>query len=175
MQFTRGWVWQAQDPQALAYRFQGIGKDELARAVRALLKAKAQADFYLSRKVGGSSGPVWGLDPESSTGADWVLAESGDAIALSVVTGEEIAALEKALTRENPGRRNPDLAFHPALATADIDPARTYTIAFPHVAIRAIRTTYGNLPNLEAGSRYTSREFLAELMKGGKAGANEHQ
>ncbi len=163
MQFTRGWDWQTQDPNALAFRFEGVGRDDLVEASRALLRAKAEADFFLTRKVEGASDPIWGLDPERSTGADWVLTTSGDAIALSVITGKEMVDLEKALGKRVSGRWSANLAFYPPLETAEVDPAKRYTIAFPHKTIRAIRTAYGNLPNIEAGPRYTAREILAEL------------
>jgi len=73
--------------------------------------------------------------------------------------------LEKALATKGTGRWSSALAFHPSLETAEVDPAKRYTIAFPHRTIRAIRTTYGNLPNIEAGPTYTAREILAELME----------
>jgi len=165
MQFTRGWEWQPQDPKALAYRFEGVGRDDLTKATRALLMAKVKADFFLTRTIEGASVPLWGLDTGRSTGADWVLTTSGDAIALSVITGQEMVDLEKALATKGTGRWSSALAFHPSLETAEVDPTRRYTIAFPHRTIRAIRTTYGNLPNIEAGPTYTAREILAELME----------
>ena len=165
MQFTRGWQWQSQDPEALAYRFEGAGQDELASASLALMSAKVKADFYLARKVEGEPAPLWGLDPERSTGADWLLTTSGNAIALSTTTGKDIVELQNALATKGTGPWRPKLVFHPSLETAEVDPAKLYTIALPHNAIRAIRSTYGNLPNIEAGPSYTAREILAELMK----------
>ncbi len=165
MQFTRGWEWQPQDPEALAYRFEGVGRDDFSRASRALLMARAEADFFLTRKVEGAYAPAWGLDAERSTGADWVLTTSGDAIALSVITGKEVVELERAFATQDTGRWNSALAFHPSLETAEVDPEKLYTIAFPHRTIRAIRTTYGNLPNIEAGPSYTAGDILAELME----------
>ena len=140
------------------------GADDLRIVTPLQLQAKVNADFFLTRKESGASGPVWGLDAERSTGADWVLANSGDAIALSVVTGEEMVELGRALAKKTEGQRNPGMAFHQPLKTAAVDPAKHYTIAFAHRAIRAIRTSYGNLPNVEAGPRYTARDILAELM-----------
>ena len=165
MQFDRGWEWKPQDPRFLAYRFSRISKDDFARAARALLTAGCEADFVLARKEDGSPTPPWGLDPERTTGADWVLNNSGDAIALSVVTGKAMVDLEKALGDTGGRRWNQGLVFYPALNSAKIDPAGQYTIAFPHRALRAIRSSYGNLPNIEAGPRYTSRDILAELTK----------
>ena len=74
--------------------------------------------------------------------------------------------LEKALGDRGAGRRNQGLVFYPALDSTKLDPAKQYTIAFPHRTLRVIRRSYGNLPNVEAGPRYTAREILAELMKG---------
>ena len=166
MQFDRGWEWKPQDSRFLAYRFSRISKDDFARAARALLTAGCEADFVLARKEDGSPTPPWGLDPERTTGADWVLNNSGDAIALSVVTGKAMVDLEKALGDTGSRRWTQGLVFYPALNSAKIDPAGQYTIAFPHRALRAIRSSYGNLPNIDAGPRYTSRDILAELMKG---------
>ena len=165
MQFTRGWEWQPQDPEAMAYRFEGVGRDDLNRATRALLMAKVQADFFLTRKIEGESVPLWGLDPERSTGADWVLTTSGDAIALSVITGQEMVDLERAFATQDTRRWSSALVFHPSLEATEVDPAKLYTIAFPHRTMRAIRSTYGNLPNIEAGPAYTASEILAELME----------
>lgn len=165
MQFTRGWTWKPQDPKALAYRFPGIGKDDFTRASRALMAARCKADFLLARKESGSPAPAWGLDLKRTTGADWVLNNPGDAVALSVVTGKTMVALEKALGKTGRGRRNQSLVFYPALGRAKVSPARQYTIAFPHRTLRGIRTSYGNLPNIEAGPRYTAQDILAELMK----------
>jgi hypothetical protein len=165
MQFERGWEWKLQDPEFLAYRFSGISKDDFARAARALLTAGCEADFVLARREDGSPIPPWGLDSKRTTGADWVLNNSGDAIALSVVTGQQMVDLEKALAATGSRGWSKGLVFHPALNAAKIDPTGQYTIAFPHRALRAIRSSYGNLPNIVAGPRYTSRDILTELMK----------
>jgi hypothetical protein len=89
----------------------------------------------------------------------------GDAIALPVVTGKEMVDLEKALGKTGGRGWNQGLVFYPALDSAKLDLAKQYTIAFPHRTLRTIRSSYGNLPNVEAGPRYTSKDILAELMK----------
>lgn len=168
MQFDREWAWKRQDRELLAFRLKNIGKDDFTRATRSLLTAKRETDFVLARKEDGSPTPPWGLDAERTTGADWVLNNAGDAVARSVVTGKELVDLEKALGKAGGGRWSQKLAFYPALDSVNIDPAKQYTINFPHRSIRAIRNSYGNLSNIEAGARYTSRDVLAELMKAGK-------
>jgi hypothetical protein len=168
MQFNRGWTWKPQDPKLLAFRFADVGKDDFSRATRALLTARCRADFVLARKESGSPAPPWGLDPERTTGADWVLNNPGDAVALSVVSGRVLVDLEKALRKTGGRGWSQGLDFCPALDSAKLDPARQYTIAFPHRTLRTIRTSYGNLPNIEAGPRYTPRDILAELMKAGR-------
>ncbi|MBT3381342.1 MAG: hypothetical protein HN742_19390 [Lentisphaerae bacterium] len=165
MQFTHGWRWKPQNPRDLAFRFPGIGKDDFIRTSRALLDANSKADFLLDRKGSGTSAPAWGLDTERTTGADWLLSNSGDAVALSVVTGKTVLDLGRALGKKAKGRRGQGLVFYPPLDPAKLNPAKKYTIAFRHRTLRAIINSHGNLPNVEAGPRYTARDVLAELMK----------
>ena len=52
-----------------------------------------------------------------------------------------------------------------SLDTVELDLTKQYVIAFPHRSFRTISSSYGNLPNVEAGPRYSSRDILDELMK----------
>ena len=168
MQFTRGWAWKAQDPKQLAYRFTGVGKDDFIRASRALLTTNSNADFVLARKESGKAAPAWGLDTERTTGADWILSNPGNSVALAVVTSKTMVEIQKAVNKKVKGRRPQNLAYFPPLDQARIDPAKRYKIAFTHNLLRGIFSAYGELNSIESGGRYTPQDVLAELMKARK-------
>ncbi|MBT7162344.1 MAG: hypothetical protein HN904_06160, partial [Victivallales bacterium] len=113
----------------------------------------------------GKAAPPWGLDTERTTGADWVLNNRGNSVALSVVTGKTMIEIEKAVNKKVKGRRPHNLAYFPALDQAKIDPAKRYKIAFSHNMLGGIYGTHGILDNVEAGGRYMPQDILAELMK----------